>query len=218
MNRLHSIALCGVIAVAFSGCNRDPELSAPATGRGEAANWQWVELADDHPVMTAGREAAGQLVATLLARVTSEMQSVGPVGAIHVCRDEAIELTGSVARAHGTITEIKRTTDRLRNPLNQPDAAEQLALDRFNQLLDQSDGAPGSLVQAAPAGDGSIEHRFYQPIFLAGACLQCHGKADDIPSEVAVALAELYPEDQATGYAEGDWRGLIRVSMVAGSD
>jgi hypothetical protein len=42
-------------------------------------------------------------------------------------------------------------------------------------------------------------------------CLQCHGA--NIAPPVAAKLAELYPEDQATGFAAGDFRGLFWVEL-----
>jgi hypothetical protein len=35
-----------------------------------------------------------------------------------------------------------------------------------------------------------------------------------LTQEVSAQLAALYPDDKATGYKEGDFRGLIRVSVA----
>ncbi|MGM0774574.1 MAG: c-type heme family protein, partial [Pseudomonadota bacterium] len=40
--------------------------------------------------------------------------------------------------------------------------------------------------------------------------LGCHGKSID--PEVKAKLDELYPEDQATGFSEGDLRGAFVVT------
>ena len=45
---------------------------------------------------------------------------------------------------------------------------------------------------------------------IGGLCLQCHGTA--IAPELAEKLSELYPEDKATGYREGDMRGAFVVT------
>ncbi|HBD19390.1 MAG TPA: hypothetical protein DC063_04395 [Arenimonas sp.] len=44
-------------------------------------------------------------------------------------------------------------------------------------------------------------------IRVEAACLMCHG--DNIAPEIATRLAEHYPQDRATGFREGDLRGLI---------
>jgi hypothetical protein len=42
-----------------------------------------------------------------------------------------------------------------------------------------------------------------------GLCLACHGETID--PAVAGKIAELYPEDKATGFREGDLRGAFVV-------
>lgn len=49
---------------------------------------------------------------------------------------------------------------------------------------------------------------------IAPLCLNCHGDKNMLSEEVSAQLANLYPEDKATGYREGDFRGVIRVSVV----
>ncbi|MCA1791466.1 MAG: DUF3365 domain-containing protein, partial [Thioalkalivibrio sp.] len=40
-------------------------------------------------------------------------------------------------------------------------------------------------------------------------CLTCHGS--DVGGDIKHALERLYPDDQATGYAEGDVRGAFTI-------
>jgi hypothetical protein len=47
-------------------------------------------------------------------------------------------------------------------------------------------------------------------------CLGCHGK--NIAPEVQAKLDELYPEDQATGFSEGDLRGAFVISWQQDRD
>ncbi|MBW2376809.1 MAG: DUF3365 domain-containing protein [Deltaproteobacteria bacterium] len=42
-------------------------------------------------------------------------------------------------------------------------------------------------------------------------CVTCHGA--ELPPDLRARLAELYPEDQATGYAAGDFRGVFWVEL-----
>jgi hypothetical protein len=51
------------------------------------------------------------------------------------------------------------------------------------------------------------------PIKLQAQCLMCHGPAEKIPLEVKTQLAKLYPQDQATGFQEGDLRGWFWVEL-----
>ncbi|MEJ2541812.1 MAG: DUF3365 domain-containing protein, partial [Gemmatimonadota bacterium] len=130
-------------------------------------------------------------------------------GALEFCNVEALPLTDRVAREQGM--EVTRTSLRLRNPANAPDAADEEALQWFQAQLDSDAGVPEMHVRRME--DGS--YRYYQPLMTAGLCVQCHGARDELAPDVLEALDEHYPEDRATGYAEGDWRGLLRVSVPA---
>ena len=44
-----------------------------------------------------------------------------------------------------------------------------------------------------------------------GLCLNCHGSEDKMAPEVKARLSELYPNDKATGYSEGQIRGALTV-------
>ena len=63
--------------------------------------------------------------------------------------------------------------------------------------------------QAVELADG--RHGYAEPIVTQGMCLVCHGS--NIEAGVAARTAELYPEDQATGFAEGDLRGVFWVEF-----
>ena len=53
------------------------------------------------------------------------------------------------------------------------------------------------------------------PIQMASSCLTCHGGPEDLGEGVADALAKHYPEDAATGFAEGELRGWFWVESPA---
>jgi hypothetical protein len=59
---------------------------------------------------------------------------------------------------------------------------------------------------------GRREFRFMKAITTQPLCLTCHGEA--ISPEVAAKLSELYPDDRATGFREGDLRGAFVVTRV----
>jgi hypothetical protein len=47
------------------------------------------------------------------------------------------------------------------------------------------------------------------------ACLSCHGKKEDLDPEVLDQLNELYADDRATGFSEGDLRGAFVVRSIS---
>jgi hypothetical protein len=119
----------------------------------------------------------------------------GASAAIRVCQSEAPAI--AERRGDGPV-RLGRTSHKLRNPGNAPPdwAAPLLAGYRAGERR-------GAGVVALPGGRVG----YVEPITVQPACLACHGESLSEP--VAARLAELYPHDQATGFAAGDFRGLF---------
>jgi len=161
----------------------------------------------EEAVARLGDEAAGELVTKLGARLQQAIAERGAPGAVEFCSVEGLPLTAEVSRATGF--EVKRTSSRLRNPANAPDSLERAALDVFETAATAGDSLPEHVVQRTPAGD----FRYYRPLRIQPLCLQCHGGPEDRAEGVDDVLAKRYPADRATGYAAGDLRGVIRVTV-----
>lgn len=126
----------------------------------------------------------------------------GQQHAISVCSLEAPELA---RKASSPGVRVGRTTDRARNPKNKPE--EWLAPVVETYAADPAAAKPRVIHRA----DGAVG--YVEPIFIQQTCLMCHGGA--IAEPVRHALAERYPDDKATGYAEGDFRGVFWVEFAA---
>jgi hypothetical protein len=59
--------------------------------------------------------------------------------------------------------------------------------------------------------DGRV--RYMRAIVTDGVCLACHGAS--LAPEVAAAIDERYPEDEARGFAPGDLRGAFTITWPA---
>ncbi|MCB9539757.1 MAG: DUF3365 domain-containing protein, partial [Myxococcales bacterium] len=53
---------------------------------------------------------------------------------------------------------------------------------------------------------------YIEPLYVLPLCTQCHGQ--DLTEGVKSKLATLYPTDQATGYAPGDFRGVVWAELA----
>jgi hypothetical protein len=145
--------------------------------------------------LLAARDAlAGQLK----TRLSEALGAGGPAGAIGVCAEAAPQLAEEVAAAHSV--KLGRTSFRLRNPRN---AAPSWA----GPLLERQVTEPAALT------DGERLAALL-PIRIQPECLLCHGARDEMPAELLTALAERYPDDQATGFAAGDLRGYFWVESL----
>lgn len=167
-------------------------------------------------VRQAGEAASAILATRLVTELTAALGAGGPEKAVDVCHTKALPLTREPLPGLPQVTAVKRTSLRLRNPANAPDAAEQAALDHVAALVADGQPAPALIVQKIEtAGTAEPEWRLYRSIGVQAACLACHGAPETQPPALRALLRERYPHDAATGYAVGDWRGLIRVTVRA---
>ncbi len=154
------------------------------------------------------RSLAGNLMLSLQGELFAAMKSGGPVAAVDVCRVKAPQIATSTAT--GTPWRIGRTSLKVRNPQNAPDAWETAKLEEFRKRL-----AAGEEMKAIEAfevvqsGDRPT-FRYMKAIGTTSPCLNCHGAA--LAPEIAAKVKVLYPEDQAFGFAAGQLRGAFTLS------
>jgi hypothetical protein len=125
----------------------------------------------------------------------------GPVNAVSVCRVEAPKLAENASRARA---KVGRTSQKLRNPANAPKPWMEPFLEQYEQ--DPESREPSVVV---------IDERtvgYVEPIFVQPLCVTCHGET--LAPDLAAKIEELYPNDQATGYAAGDLRGVFWVELA----
>jgi hypothetical protein len=125
----------------------------------------------------------------------------GPVNAISVCRVEAPKLA---EKASTPSAKVGRTSRKLRNPANAPKPWMEPLLDRY-----ESD--PESREPAVVIIDENTVG-YVEPIYLQPLCVTCHGAT--LAPDLAAKLEELYPRDQAVGYAAGDLRGVFWAELA----
>jgi hypothetical protein len=199
-------ALAGLLLA--SGCSEQSEPRAAAAARDVAE----LTAADSARVLAEGGAIATTVAQGLAQRLQAELATAGAAGAVDFCARTALALTDSLVAATAA-HEVKRTSSRIRNPRNTPDDYERMALAWFDSVRTTTGVLPAAHVQLA----GEDELRFYRPLLIAPFCTQCHGAPEQLDPEVRRILAERYPADQATGYVEGDMRGVIRVSLPQAS-
>ena len=135
----------------------------------------------------------------LLGRLMDAVSKTGPAGAIQVCQLEAKAIATEVGKEANV--KIGRTGVRLRNASNTPPVwARQLVIDKIDTpvFMKLSNSHAAALL----------------PIKLQTQCLMCHGPSEQIAPDVKDKLAKLYPQDQATGFSEGELRGWFWVELL----
>ncbi|MEZ4223550.1 MAG: DUF3365 domain-containing protein [Polyangiaceae bacterium] len=179
-----------LLATGLSACDSSPKRLDPVP----AALQPRVEVA---------KTAAADLKKTLSGRLLSTVQQKGPKAGIDVCADEARTMTQTVAQRHGV--EIGRTSAKLRNPEN---AARPWVDAYLRSVADKKVADVKPAVYDLGKRIGVVE-----PLGTQALCLNCHGAESSLSGEVKEALAARYPKDTATGFAEGDVRGVLWVEL-----
>jgi Protein of unknown function (DUF3365) len=153
------------------------------------------------------RGIAAQFSEKLKSQLVSAMKAEGPVKAIEVCNVAAPAIAGEVSTGGW---RVGRTSLKLRNAKNKPDAWETQTLELFE--AEKAKGIDPSKLERLDIADinGVRTFRYMKAISTAEPCLTCHGS--EVKEPVKAKLAELYPEDQATGFKAGDIRGAFTLS------
>lgn len=162
--------------------------------------------ASDDVLFDEARKVAAMLPPRLLVALQAEISKSGPEGAIPVCRDMVPKMAGEISRQTGW--KIKRVSLKARNDARAiPDAWEKAALEDFDKRVAAGE-PPAQLEKGEKAGN---EYRFVKALPVQPLCLICHGSAGQISPAVKSVLDQHYPNDRATGYSEGQIRGVISV-------
>lgn len=174
-------------------------LAAAATHAGAQDAW-----------VAEARQVASSVPPKLLAVLTAEIERSGPAGAITSCREEAPKLARAASQDSGWA--VRRVSLRERNPKAVPDEWERAALEDFDRRAAAGE-KPATLERAEVVQQqGKSVMRYMRALPVIELCTGCHGTADRISPAVKERLAELYPQDKATGYSVGQIRGAMTIS------
>lgn len=150
-----------------------------------------------------GLKYAMSTKAELGKNLMGTIQKKGTLAAVEFCNVAAYPLTDSMAVVHNA--NIKRVSDKPRNPNNQANGRELKYIAQFKASV-AANKEPKAIVEET---DDTVQ--FYYPISTNTMCLQCHGKT--IEPEVYKSIKALYPMDEAIGYMENEVRGIWSISF-----
>lgn len=174
------------------GCQRKPATSSAESQTSPLDVVTMVSNSDPTKDQRAELLAAKDALFQRLSGKLMEAMSQGPVEAIAVCQTQATKIAMDVGKEQGV--KIGRVGVRLRNPSNTGPAwaAAMIASKQDTPVFaNLSNGNAAALL----------------PIKLQAQCLMCHGPKEQIAPVIQNQLTRLYPDDQATGFQEGELRG-----------
>lgn len=159
---------------------------------------------DKAALVEQAKGAMQKLGGTLKAELEAAITAGGPVEALGVCQKRAPEIAQAVSAETGM--QVKRISLKNRNPIE--GAANEWQTKVLNDFeAGKAAGTdPNNLMYSEVVGN---EFRLMKVIPTGGLCLTCHGT--EVKPEIMTKLKELYPNDLATGFKEGDLRGAFVV-------
>ncbi|EAT59662.1 Tll0287-like domain-containing protein, partial [Chlorobium ferrooxidans] len=162
-------------------------------------------------LMKSTKEIVDPMPEKLKSVLVNEIATNGAVKAIEVCSIKAPAMAKAASEKTGW--EIKRVSLKNRNPKGSADKWETRAIKDFEQKLAvNSDAAmeKGEIVTIK----GKHYFRFAKGLKTVKECLLCHGKEENIATEIKEKLKEVYPKDRATGYEINQVRGILSVTRA----
>lgn len=157
-------------------------------------------------LLIVGKQYADSAQKVLGGNLKRALADGGPVGALEFCNVRALQLTDSSAKAMKV--ELKRVSDKARNPLNTADVEELEIIGAMKSELKAKGEITPHIFQ------DNQEILAYYPILVKPMCLQCHGIPEkEIDPKTLAVINKIYLADQATGYSIDEVRGMWKVVL-----
>ncbi|OOG71511.1 DUF3365 domain-containing protein [Algoriphagus sp. A40] len=166
-----------------------------------------VEIIEE--AMVWGDSITAEAQRQLISSLQNAIAEGGVVGAIEFCNVRALPILQEVSNNHQV--EIRRVSNRNRNPADLPDKDEKPLLEAY-EYTSESGGKSEPNIQKIEKGEVFL---YTKPIVIPGGlCLSCHGEpGKEIDEKTLEKLAELYPQDQAKNHKIGELRGMWSVRI-----
>lgn len=152
---------------------------------------------------TAAERRGGQLLKPFKQQLMEALRQglkEGPAEAVDTCH---LEAPGIPDKAAPEDVELGRTSHKLRNPDNAPTDWQREMVRYYLEHEDRS-------AQTRRLDDDRVAYA--EPIEMKPMCVTCHGPRKQIPEPVRAKLDAEYPDDEATGFKAGDFRGIFWVT------
>lgn len=210
--RFTPLLALGLLAGCGTGTTPEPATSPAAAGPGAQAQ-PAVGPVPSPDAQARAQAAMRDFSERLRGELRASMTRDGAPAAVDFCHDQAPLIAEQVMQEHGLRLGRVAVPGRHRNPGHVAAAWQAEVLASFQSAVDRGAAPEAQLDVMRDALPEGVELRMARGIRVEAACLMCHGAS--IAPAIAERLAHNYPEDRATGFREGDLRGLIWVEVPA---
>ena len=149
------------------------------------------------------KELASELKMSLMKNLSEKITQEGVVEAVPFCHANVKSIAKKAAQKKVELYEFGRTSHKVRNRENSP---QPWAEEYLKEFAGRQKGDIKKDYIVHKLGGKRI---FMEPLYVEAKCLLCHG--ENVSNNVKDKVQELYPQDKATGFKLGEFRGFIWV-------
>ncbi|MGB6138177.1 MAG: DUF3365 domain-containing protein [Shewanella sp.] len=158
-------------------------------------------------------QQANQKIAEFSQALKGQLQAAikqgGLPAGVSVCQSVA----PSIAAQNSTDGwALKRTSLRVRNSNNSPDAWELAQLNQFEKIKTASQQQTPIVASELDVKGDTTTFRYMKAIPTQELCLGCHGS--NITPELTTLIKQAYPDDKAINFELGDIRGAFSLQKI----
>lgn len=147
---------------------------------------------------------ASDLKMSLMKNLSEKIAREGVVEAVPFCHGNVKKIGKNAAKERASKYEFGRTSHKIRNSGNAPQPWAIKYLDQFAGTM-KSDTSERYIIHKLK----DSKRVYLEPLYVEAKCLLCHG--ENVQKNVLAKIQELYPNDLATGFKLGEFRGFIWV-------
>lgn len=147
---------------------------------------------------------ASDLRTSLMQNLSEKISKEGVEKAVPYCHANVKAIAKGAARDRIEKYEFGRTSHKIRNASNHPQPWAESYLKEF------AGSTKGQIKKDFILHDlGNGKKVYMEPLYVEAKCLLCHG--ENVAANVGSKIKDLYPNDKATGFKQGEFRGFIWV-------
>ena len=209
---MNKLILASSLCLLLAACGSNSEKEA-STNKATDKAAETAQAPATKPAMSAENKAAigeaKQITkafgGALKAKLKAAMKEGGPINALTICNTEATPIAEKAAKENNAL--VSRVSLKNRNPDNVPDDWQKTVLEDFDARAAKGENVKKMAFAKIVENNGKKQLHFMKALPTGGLCLDCHGS--NIEADVQTKVAELYPDDKATGYQKGQVRGAV---------
>jgi hypothetical protein len=150
------------------------------------------------------KKLSNDLKSSLLKNLTEKISKDGVENAIEFCHLNVKPIAKNAADKRTANFEFGRTSHKIRNTDNKPKEWMLSYLKQFEGKT-KFDASKDTIIHL----DENKKRIYLEPLFMEAKCLFCHG--ENVDQKIINKIKQIYPDDKATGFKLGEFRGFIWV-------